>query len=74
MAKRSRAVELKVSWHPGGSRTLMQSVNGATHKDLKGPFFCNSDAAEFYRAVAKKIAKMAKRGDRVTFKDTDASH
>jgi hypothetical protein len=52
----------------------MQSVNGATHKDLKGPFFCNSDAAEFYRAVAKKIAKMAKRGDRVTFKDTDASH
>jgi hypothetical protein len=73
MAKKGRDIELKVSWHPIGRWTLMQRVRGeALYKDRKGVFMANADPARFYRAVAKKIARMAARGDRITYKDTAA--
>ena len=68
----TKTIELKVVWHAFGNRTLMQSIDGAVHTDLKGVFFCNSDSAEFYRAVAKLIAKLASQGNQVGYKDTHA--
>ena len=60
MAKKT--IAMRVDWHPSGNRTLKERV-GTTglFKDCKGPLFANSDATEFYRAVAKQIAKRAKK-------------
>jgi hypothetical protein len=66
-----KTIKLKVDWHPdnGGNRTLKESIGGAIYEDLEGVFFCNHDAAKFYRAVAKRIAKRAKEY-KVTYQDT----
>lgn len=50
----------------------MQSIDGADHTDLSGVFFCNSDPAEFYRAVAKFIANLAGQGYQIVYQDTEA--
>jgi hypothetical protein len=72
MAK-SKTVELKVDFHSSGDYTLKsrQGAKGA-FTDLKGPFFCNDDKGEFYRAVARKIARLAAEGKRITYSDTQA--
>ncbi len=70
MMRKKQSIKLKVSYHVGGRHTLMQSIDGAIYKDLRGALFCNFNAVEFYRAVAKKIAKLANEGHRVTYKDT----
>jgi hypothetical protein len=59
MAKKK--ITIQVDWHPSGNRTLKERI-GPTgpFKDGKGPLFSNSNAAEFYRAVAKQIVKRAK--------------
>ena len=66
-----KRIQLKVSYHSSGTYTLMESVNGKQWKDLKSPLLTNSDKGEFYRAVARHIARRAKGAD-VTYKDTQA--
>jgi hypothetical protein len=72
MAK-SKTVELKVDFHPSGNYTLKarQGAKGA-FTDLRGAFFCNDDKGEFYRAVAREIARLAADGKRIICTDTEA--
>jgi hypothetical protein len=72
MKKTSKTIALKVAWHASGNRTLVQSIDGA-HTDLQGVFFCNSNPAEFYRAVAKLIANLAGQGYQIVYQDTEAA-
>ena len=59
MAKKK--ISMEVDFHPSGNRTLKERIGAkGLFKDCAGPLFANSDAAEFYRAVAKRIAKRAK--------------
>ena len=64
-----KKITVQVDWHPSGNRTLKERI-GPTglFKDCKGPLFTNSNAAEFYRAVAKRTATRAKEYE-VTYKD-----
>jgi len=66
-----KKMTIQVDWHPsdGGNRTLKERVGNKPFKDCKEPLFCNSNAAEFYQAVAKRIANRAKKND-VTYRDT----
>jgi hypothetical protein len=62
---------IKVHLHPSGNRTLMERVVGSNKpfKDCKSPLARNSNAAKFYWAVAKRIAKRAKKYN-VSYRDT----
>lgn len=63
-------VELKVSKHPSGRLTLTERAEGdKLPKDCTGPLLGNSDAAEFYKAVAKKIANLHTNGFDLTYSD-----
>jgi hypothetical protein len=73
MKKMAKRIGLRVAWHVSGNRTLMQSIDGVPNGDLKGVFFCNSDSAEFYRAVAKLIANLARQGNQIDYEDTEAA-
>jgi hypothetical protein len=64
-------VTLTVETHDAGRWTLKQQINNAMPDDLKGPLFGNTDPADFYRAVAHKIADLAAAEDyRIIFKDS----
>jgi hypothetical protein len=71
MMAKSKTVELRVDFHPSGSYTL-KAREGAqsAFTDLKGPLSCNHDKGEFYRAVAREIARRA--GKRIAYSDTTA--
>jgi hypothetical protein len=72
MMAKSETVGLKVDFHPSGNYTL-KARQGAKRAftDLKGALFCNDDKGEFYRAVAREIAKLAADGKRFTYCDTE---
>jgi hypothetical protein len=60
----------QVDYHDGRNRTLKERIEpSVTFKDCASPMWCNSNAAEFYRAVAKRIAERAKKYD-VAYQDT----
>jgi hypothetical protein len=60
MAKKK--INMKVDFHQSGNRTLKERIGAkGLFKDCTGALFANPDAAEFYRAVAKRIAKRAKK-------------
>lgn len=62
---------LTVKKHPSGRRTLELQVNTESSADLPGPLFGNIDPADFYRAVAQKIADLAASENyRIIFKDS----
>ncbi len=62
--------ELKVSTHPGGNKTLMQSKNGGHFTDCRGRMFANPDEATFYRAVACYLGELLEGGHKVRFTDS----
>jgi hypothetical protein len=72
MAK-SKIVELRVDFHSSESYTLKarQGEKGA-FTDLEDALLCNDDKGEFYRAVAREIARFAADGKQVTYSDTEA--
>lgn len=62
--------KLKVLRHAQGRYTLMQKSPGDAHfSDLKGPLFGNCNEAQFYRAVARHVAELARQGHIVSFRD-----
>lgn len=65
-------IELKVSLHHSGNRTLMARKPGESWVDVKDPkaLFANNDAAQFYRAAAKYIADQSQAGVCVHYQDT----
>ncbi|HAS6685751.1 TPA: hypothetical protein I7272_25045 [Vibrio parahaemolyticus] len=65
-------IELKVSHHPSGNRTLTESEDGSIPVDCQGDLFTNSDIGSFYRAVAQKIADLNAEGHLVAYQDTSA--
>ena len=74
MAK-SKTVELKVDFHASGSYTLKarQGAKGTfTDPDPDSALFNNHDKCEFYRAVAREIARLAADGWRIIYSDTEA--
>jgi hypothetical protein len=67
-----QTVELTVAYDASGdSRTLKQSVGGASAEDLGGALSANSNAAEFYRAVANYIGQQSVNGFKVIYTDTE---
>ena len=67
MAKKK--ITMQVDWHPSGNRTLKERIGSAgLFKDCTGSLRTNSNAAEFYRAVAKRIASRAKQYE-ITYED-----
>lgn len=67
------SIELKVSLHPSGNRTLMARHAGAgTWADVLSPagVFANSDPITFYRVTADYIAELSREGKKVYFQDT----
>ncbi len=63
-------VTLKVARNRTNTHTLVEYLPGEPiPRDLGGALFLNSDKAEFYRAVAKEIAKRAARGEKVVYHD-----
>jgi hypothetical protein len=69
MMAKSKTIELKVDFHPSGRYTL-KAREGAqdAFTDLKGQLSRNRDKGEFYRAVAREIARRA--GKRIAYSDT----
>lgn len=68
-------VELKVKWHPSGRYTLEETYGLPTITGQHAPshtLIGNDDAAEFYRAVAERIATLAGQGKEVSYSDTSA--
>lgn len=64
-------IDLKVSRHPGGNMTLMRRDEGErTYRDCDAPLRANSDAAEFYRAVAHMLHLLHREGHNVSYSDT----
>lgn len=64
-----KKITIQVDFHPSGNRTLKERIGSkGLFKDCKAPLLTNSNAAEFYRAVAKRIAKRAKDYD-VAYED-----
>lgn len=65
-------IELKVSLHPSGNRTLMERKEGHSWADVLTPkgVFANSDQAQFYRVTATYIAALSLGGYQVQFQDT----
>ena len=55
-------ITMRVDRHSSGRRTLKERI-GSTglFEDCKGSLWGNPNAAEFYRAVAKRIASKAKQ-------------
>jgi len=69
----SRQIDVQVDHHPSGNLTLKErNVGQATWSDVKGEHLvANSDAAQFYQQVAKRLASHAKNGVIVaSYKDT----
>jgi hypothetical protein len=65
-------VTLTVERHGSGRHTLVERRKGKSKRDPDvGPLFGNDDKGEFYRAVAKEIAKRAKRGEKTTYNDCE---
>lgn len=66
-------IELKVSLHPEGNRTLMEREPGQTWSDVKEPkgVFANKDQAKFYRVTANYIGALSQNGYQVKFQDTE---
>ena len=59
-----KRIELQVTYHPAGRRTLKERVVGEQmwiDVTTEG-FFGNMDSASFYRAVAKRLASYADDG------------
>jgi hypothetical protein len=69
MMAKPKTIELKVHFHTSGRYTLKarKGAQGA-FTDLKGRLFGNRDKGEFYRAVAREIARRA--GKRIAYSDT----
>ena len=70
--QRGRSVTLIVSLHASGNYTLMEQYAGKRMpRDLieNKSLFTNSDKGEFYRAVAKEIAKRVASGEKITYDD-----
>jgi hypothetical protein len=68
------SIELKVSYHPSGRYTLTEksgarTMSGDPHAG--SPLFANDDKAEFYQAVAKRIAELANQGKSISYVDTE---
>ncbi len=65
-------IEMKVSLHQTGNRTLMQRNEGEGWSDVKTPkgVWANKDTAEFYRVVANYIAELSQTGHTIHFQDT----
>lgn len=65
-------VELKVSLHPSGNRTLMERKPNSQWADVLEPegVLASSNTAHFYRVTAKFIAKLSNEGFRVQLQDT----
>lgn len=65
-------IELKVSLHPGGNRTLMERREGRVWADVKEPkgVFANNDEAQFYRVTANYIAALSQDGHQIQFQDS----
>lgn len=70
MTQDKDVIELRVRYHQSGRYTLTEKRGSEMPTDLTGPLFGNTDKAEFYRAVARKIAEIATTGARVTYEDT----
>jgi hypothetical protein len=67
----SKSIELKVSFHPSGRRTLMQKASeSSVFHDCPGQLMGNLNEAEFYRSVARHIGKLSVEGYRVEYRDT----
>jgi hypothetical protein len=67
------SVELKVSYHPSGRYTLTEKSGTRTVAGDPAPnsaLFANTDKAEFYREVAKRIAELAEQGKSISYEDT----
>lgn len=65
-------VELKVSWHPSGNRTLMRRPKGKdmwTDYPTGSDLLANPDMAKFYRATAQAIATLNDEGFAVKYLD-----
>ena len=60
---------LKVSPHPSGRLTLMQSHKGAVYTDVDGALGANLDQAEFYRAAFRYAAQLLEAGHTVRITD-----
>lgn len=65
-------IELKVSLHPGGNRTLVERKAGHVWADVLEPkgVWANNDQAQFYRVTANYIATLSQEGYQVQFQDT----
>jgi hypothetical protein len=65
-----KRLTLRVSRSSTETYTLMEYVTGEQMpRDLGGALFLNPNKAEFYRAVAKEIAKRAGRGETIVYYD-----
>ncbi len=68
MAKKE--ITMQVDTHPSGVLFLRERIGAKScFKDCAGPFFANSDPVDFYRAVARRIAKRAKEYE-ITYRDS----
>ncbi len=68
----TKKVELRVSYHPSGNRTLTEKYDDQVKKDCSGDLFVNGDDGGFYRAVAKKIATLAAQGYVIEYEDSES--
>ena len=69
-ANKPRFVTLNVVRSGADTHTLMEYVPGEPMpRDLGGALFLNPDKTEFYRAVAKEIARRAAQGERIVYHD-----
>ena len=63
-------VKLVVSMHPSGNLTLTeQMLSDRMPKDCQGNLFANNNDAEFYKAVAQKLADLHKVGVSFIYQD-----
>lgn len=68
------SIELKVSYHPSGRYTLTEKSGTPTMSGdpaANSALFGNTDKAEFYREVAKRIAELAGQGKSISYDDID---
>lgn len=65
-------IELKVSLHPSGNRTLIERKPGQSWTDVLEPkgVFVNNNQAQFYRVTANYIGALSQNGHQVQFQDT----
>ena len=68
-------VNLRVKWHPSGRYSLEETFSLPMHTGEQPPsttLIANEDQAEFYRAVAERIATLSGQGKEITYTDTTA--